>query len=85
MSEIAEIKETQKQILQILENLSKKDNKTDELEYVNRDEAAEMLKCDKQMFAKLENEGLLKRHGRGRFIRYSVQDIKNMMSGVKTA
>jgi len=78
MSEIEEIKQTQKQILKILEGLKMKEV---ELEYVTREEAAKMLKCDKQMLRKWEDEGRLERHGRGRFIRYLVREIKEMMSG----
>lgn len=80
MSEIEEIKQTQKEILSFLKEQNSK-NQIIEVEYVDRDVAAVMLTCDKQMFAKLENEGLLKRHGRGRFIRYSVREIREMMSG----
>lgn len=80
MSEIEEIKQTQKEILSVLKEQNAK-NQIVEVEYVDRDAAAVMLSCDKQMFAKLENEGLLKRHGRGRFIRYSVREIRAMMSG----
>lgn len=79
MSEIEEIKQTQKEILSFLKEQNAKNQI--EIEYVDRDTAAVMLTCDKQMFAKLENEGLLKRHGRGRFIRYSVREIREMMSG----
>jgi len=80
MSEIEEIKQAQKEILNFLKEQNAK-NQIIEVEYVDRDTAAVMLTCDKQMFAKLESEGLLKRHGRGRFIRYSVREIREMMSG----
>lgn len=83
MSEIEEIKQTQKEILTMLREQHEKKQQDINItvEYVDRDTAAVMLMCDKQMFAKLENEGLLKRHGRGRFIRYSVREIRAMMSG----
>lgn len=79
MSEIEEIKQTQKEILRLLKEQSVKNQM--EAEYVDRDTAAAMLMCEKQMFQKWEDEGRLKRQGRGRFIRYSVHDIRAMMSG----
>lgn len=82
MSEIEEIKETQKEILEMLKEQNKQANqKNIEPEYIDRKAAAFMLSCEPQMFANLEKEGRIKRHGRGRFIRYSVQEIREMMSG----
>lgn len=82
MSEIEEIKQTQKEILSLLKTQIAKNQI--EAEYVDRDTAAIMLACDYQMFAKLEKEGLLRRHGRERFIRYSVREIREMMSKGKS-
>lgn len=67
----------------ILQKMGEKTKEIDE-KYIGRPRAAEMFDCDEQTIANLEKEGLINRYGRGRFIRYSIQELKSAM-GIITA
>ena len=45
----------------------------------SRDRAANIFDCDKQTIANFEREGLIKRYGRGKMIRYSFQELKKAL------
>lgn len=79
---IDEIRRNQHLILKKLEN--PKNNENNNEQYISKQTASVMLDCDDQTIAKFENEGLIKRYGRGRFIRYSIDELKSAM-GIKTA
>jgi len=70
---IDEMRENQYLILSHLKNSKK--HKDDE-KYINREKAAQIFDCDKQTIANLEKEGLIRRYGRGRLIRYSLRELK---------
>lgn len=76
---IDEIRANQSLILQKIEKIQ---GESDE-KYIKATTAAKLLECDTQTIANLEKEGLITRYGRGRFIRYSVEQIKKMMSGAR--
>jgi len=71
---IDEMRENQYLILSHLKN-SKKYKDGDE-KYISREKAARIFDCDKQTIANLEKEGLVKRYGRGRLIRYSLSELQ---------
>jgi len=71
---IDEMRENQYLILSHLKN-SRKHSKTDE-KYISRDRAAGIFDCDKQTIANFEKEGIIKRYGRGKMIRYSLVELK---------
>ena len=73
---IENIQNTQNMILQKLNQ--KESNVVDE-KYISRATASKMFDCDEQTIANFEKEGLIKRYGRGRFIRYSVDEIKKTL------
>ena len=62
----------------ILQKMGEKKEFSDE-KYIGRPKAAEMFDCDEQTIANLEKEGLIKRYGRGRFIRYSIVELKKAL------
>ena len=70
---INEIRNNQFLILKKLE-ISKSSDSNDK--YISKPTAAKMWDCDEQTIANFEKEGIVKRYGRGRFIRYSVHEIK---------
>lgn len=73
---IEDIKNTQNMILKKLEQ--KKDVAIEE-KYIKKASAALMFDCDEQTIANFEKEGLIKRYGRGKFIRYSVAELKKAL------
>lgn len=73
---IEDIKNTQNMILNKLEQKSVTIN--DE-KYIKKANAAKLFDCDEQTISNFEKEGLIKRYGRGRFIRYSVSELKNAL------
>lgn len=48
-------------------------------QYISRHTAAELFDCDCQTINNLEKEGLIKRYGRGKLIRYSKLEILNAL------
>lgn len=77
---IEDIKNTQNIILN---KLSQKENVSSNEKYISRSNAAKMFDCDTQTITNLENEGLINRYGRGRFIRYSVDELKKALGIIK--
>ena len=75
---IDEIRENQYLILSHLKN-SKKHQNGDGEKYISRDRAANIFDCDKQTIANFEKEGLIKRYGRSKMIRYSFQELKEAL------
>jgi len=73
-SVIDEMRDNQYLILSHLKN-SKKHQNGDE-KYISRDTAANMFDCDKQTIYNFEKEGIISRVGRGKMIRYSLQELK---------
>ena len=78
---IDEMRENQYRILSHLKSATKRD---DGLKYISREKAARIFDCDKQTIANLEKEGLIKRYGRGRLIRYSLQELQQAFGVVGT-
>jgi len=74
---IDEIRENQYLILSNLKNSKK--YKDGYEKYISREKVAQIFDCDKQTIANLEKEGLIKRYGRGRLIRYSLQELKQAL------
>jgi len=74
---IDELRDNQYLILSHLKN-SKKHPNVDE-KYISRDRAAVIFDCDKQTIANFEKEGLIKRYGRGKMIRYSLIELKRAL------
>jgi len=74
---IDEMRENQYLILSHLKN-SRKYQSEDE-KYIGRDRAATIFDCDKQTIVNFEKEGLIKRYGRGKMIRYSFQELKKAL------
>ncbi len=72
---INEIRANQRLILQKME----KTKEFAEEKYIGKPKAAELFDCDKQTIANLEKEGLIQRYGRGRFIRYSIIELKKAL------
>ncbi len=77
---IEDIKNTQNIILN---KLNQKDNVSLNGKYISRANAAKMFDCDEQTIANFEKEGLINRYGRGRFIRYSVDELKKALGIIK--
>lgn len=73
--ELEEIKNLQ---IEILKKISTGREKSDD-ELINRADAAALLSCDEQTITNFEKEGLFKRYGRGKFIRYSKEELKKAM------
>jgi hypothetical protein len=71
---IDEIREKQALILHELKNSSGNNGLNEK--YISRKTAADLFDCNKQTIANLEKEGLIKRLGRGKMIRYSFKDFK---------
>jgi len=78
---IDEIRENQYLILSHLKN-SKKHQNGDREKYISREKAARIFDCDKQTIANFEKEGLIRRYGRGKMIRYSLDELKTAL-GIK--
>ena len=62
----------------ILQKMGEKKDFSDE-KYIKAATAAELFECDTQTIANLEKEGLINRYGRGRFIRYSIIELKKAL------
>lgn len=77
---IEDIKNTQNIILN---KLNQKDNVSLNEKYISRPNAAKMFDCDEQTIANFEKEGLINRYGRGRFIRYSIDELKKALGIIK--
>lgn len=77
---IEDIKNTQNLILN---KLNQREGITLNEKYISRANAAKMFDCDTQTIANLENEGLITRYGRGRFIRYSIDELKKALGIIK--
>ncbi|MFV0562207.1 hypothetical protein [Malaciobacter mytili] len=77
---IEDIKNTQNIILN---KLNQKDNVSLNEKYISRPNAAKMFDCDEQTIANFEKEGLISRYGRGRFIRYSIDELKKALGIIK--
>lgn len=77
---IEDIQTTQNMILKKLNN---KDSSSEEEKYISRPTAAKMFDCDEQTITNFEKEGLIKRYGRKRFIRYSVDELKEALGITK--
>ena len=73
---IEDIQNTQNMILK---KLNSKDTSIEEEKYISRPTAANMFDCDEQTITNFEKEGLIKRYGRKRFIRYSVEELKKAL------
>ena len=73
---IDDIKNTQELILK---KLDQKEKSTVDEKYISRQTAAVMFDCTDQLISKLENEKRISRFGRGRFIRYSVSELKQAL------
>lgn len=77
-SEVIEtIQSNQILILKMLEKKETSSNKNEQ--YLKKNNAAKMLDCDEQTISNFEKEGLIKKYGRGRFIRYSKTELKQAM------
>ena len=74
---IDELRENQYLILSHLKNSKKYSDESGK--YISRDKAANIFDCDKQTIANFEKEGLIKRYGRGKMIRYSLVEIKEAL------
>jgi len=74
---IDEIRENQYRILSNLKSFGKRDDGLNK--YISREKAAQIFDCDKQTIANLEKEGLIRRYGRGRLVRYSLQELKEAL------
>ncbi|OHD96739.1 MAG: hypothetical protein A3E21_09525 [Sulfurimonas sp. RIFCSPHIGHO2_12_FULL_36_9] len=73
---IDEIRNNQFMILRKLED-GRAESKSEQ--YISRPTAAGMLDCDEQTIANFEKEGRIKRYGRGKFIRYSLSELKKAL------
>lgn len=71
---IDEMRENQMLILSHLKNTKTFKNESEK--YISRDRAATIFDCDKQTIANFEKEGIIKRYGRGKMIRYSLIELK---------
>ncbi len=78
---IKELRENQYLILSQLKNPKKHQNEDEK--YISRDRAATIFDCDKQTIANFEKEGLIKRYGRGKMIRYSLVELKTALGIMK--
>lgn len=74
-----EIRDTQ---IEILKKISTGREKSDD-QFINRAAAAAFLGCDEQTITNFEKEGLIRRYGRGKFIRYLISELNAAMG--KTA
>lgn len=63
----------------ILKKLEEQNINLNNEKYISRKTAAIMFECSEQLILKLENEEKISRFGRGRFIRYSVIEIKKAL------
>jgi len=77
---IDEIRENQYLILSNLRKIKK--HQSEDEKYISREKAARIFEVDKQTIANFEKEGLLKRYGRGKIVRYSLIELKEAM-GIK--
>ena len=62
----------------ILKKLNKSDRNEDD-RYISRPTASQLFDCDSQTIANFEKEGIIKRYGRGKFIRYSRLEIERAL------
>ncbi|MDO8454278.1 MAG: hypothetical protein Q7S59_06890 [Sulfurimonas sp.] len=53
-------------------------NENDEI-FISKKNAAKKLDCDEQTIDNFHKEGRIKRYGRGKFIRYKIEELKNAM------
>jgi hypothetical protein len=77
---IEDIQNTQNMILK---KLNSKDTSIEEEKYIKKANAAKMFDCDEQTITNFEKEGLITRYGRGRFIRYSMDELKQALGITK--
>ncbi len=63
----------------ILKRISQNNTSENDEKYISRPSAAKMFDCESQTIANFENEGIIKRYGRGKFIRYSIVELKKAM------
>ena len=73
---IEDIQNTQNMILK---KLDKKNSSIENEKYISRPNAAKMFDCSEQTIANFEKERLIKRYGRGGFIRYSIDELKKAL------
>lgn len=76
MDILGDIAQKQDAILKKLETRGEQETTKN---YVSNKTAAIMFDCDKQSIENFCKEGLIKKYGRGRFIRYSVEEIKTAL------
>lgn len=65
--------------LLILKKIGDKNASDDDKKFISKQTAAQMFDCSDQTIASFEKEGIIKRHGRGKFIRYSVDELKHAL------
>lgn len=67
----------------ILKKLEQKNSNINVENYISKKNAAKMFDCDEQTITNFEKEGLINRYGRGRFIRYSIDELKKALGIIK--
>lgn len=77
---IDDIKNTQELILK---KLDQNNNTSNSENFISKKTASKIYDCDEQTIANFEKEGLINRYGRGRFIRYSVDELKKALGIIK--
>lgn len=72
---INEMRTNQQKILKKLNETKSNDD-----DHISTQTAARQWDCDPQTITNLAEEGLIQRYGRGKFIRYSKNEIKEALS-----